>query len=109
MKRTKVYVLTGKKPTFSWAKLTIRHAVYEALKELKRADIPKIIGAVIAQDGLNTKQKARDKQIRFTLWQFARDGLVREYKDRRYRPKPKVLEALGAPRKKRKLLKSSVA
>ena len=99
MRRAKVYEITRKKPKFSWKKLTIRHAVYEALKELKRADVPKIIGSVLAS-GIETKQANRDKQIRYTLWEFCRDGIAREREDRRWRPRADVPPS-GRGRKKK--------
>lgn len=102
MKRTKVYEITKKKPSFSWQRLTIRHAVYTAMRELKRADVPKVIGAVLAQGGNHTKQKDQDKQIKFTLWQFAREGIVKERPDRRWQPRRDVLEAMAPPRKRKK-------
>lgn len=95
----------GKKPRFSWSKLTIRTAVYAAIKDLKRADVPKIIGAVLAS-GVSTKQKDRDKQIRFTLWQFCKEGYVKEREDRRWKPRAEVLEVMAPPRKKKKKVAS---
>jgi len=102
MKRSKVYEFTGRKPTRGWNnKVTIRHAVYEALKELKRADVPKIVGTVLQNHrAYQTKQRKRDKQIRFTLWQFCREGIARERPDRRWRPTRAVTAAVKAPKKR---------
>jgi uncharacterized protein (UPF0297 family) len=104
MKRSKVYEFTGRAPKLGWNnKVTIRHAVYQALKELKRADVPKIVGTVLQNHpAYETKQNDRDKQIRFTLWQFCREGIARERPDRRWRPQADVLEVMAPANRRRK-------
>jgi hypothetical protein len=98
MRRSNFYEFTGRAAKFSWKKVTIRRAVYDALKKLKRADVPKIVDAVLAQHpDLPTKQKDQGKQIQFTLWQFTREGLARERPDRRWR------EPIVATMRKRKV------
>jgi hypothetical protein len=105
MTRAKVYEFTGRPaPKFGWHKrnrITIRQAVYEALRQLKRADLPKIVGTVLENHPYYTKQRDRDKQIQFNLWQFTREGIARERPDRRWRPKPSVLKLMAPPKKRR--------
>jgi uncharacterized protein (UPF0297 family) len=103
MKRSKVYKFTGRAAKFSWGKITIRQAVFEALKELKCADVPKIIGTVLKKHpDYHTKQRDPDKQIRFTLWQFTREGIAREQPDRRWRPQANVVAMLRTPTKRKR-------
>jgi uncharacterized protein (UPF0297 family) len=103
MKRSKVYKFTGRAAKFSWKKITIRHAVFEALKELKCADVPKIIGTVLKKHpAYRTKQEDQDKQIRFTLWQFTREGIAKEQPDRRWQPRKDVIAVMNTPTKRKR-------
>lgn len=95
--KAKVYQLTKKAPSFSWHKVTIKRLIYEAMQELKRADIPKIVDAVIARGEVHhtklTPTAELEHQIRSYLCHFANEGVVKRMEDRRHRPSRRLSEA----------------
>lgn len=94
MTRAKVYELTKKKPSFKWAKVTIKQVIYEALTELKRADVPKIVDWVLLKVEFPGTHASLEQQIRSNLCQFTKEGVTKKLNDRRYRPR-----VTGAKRK----------
>jgi hypothetical protein len=81
-----IYEITRKSPAAHIKRPgTIQAIIYQSLKQLKRAEVSKIVDVVIAHENFQTKQEDSTQQIRWYLWKFKQVGLVREIPDRRHR------------------------
>ncbi len=80
-----VYEITRKSPSAHIKRPgTIQAIIYQSLKDLKRAEVSKIVDVVLAHENFQTRQAEPAQQIKWYLWKFKNVGLVREIPDRRH-------------------------
>jgi hypothetical protein len=80
-----IYEITGRKPGGRLKPLEIKTLIWEAMQELKRAEVTKVVDIVRAKPGFRTRQTRQDQQIKWYLWKLAQEGVLRLREDRRYK------------------------
>jgi len=79
-----IYELTRRSPG-SLREGSLKAMIYGALKDLRRAELDKISAIVMRQDGFRTRQAKPEQQIKWYLWNFEKQGIVRRRPERRWR------------------------
>jgi hypothetical protein len=74
---------------------TIQALIYESMKELKRAEVSKLVDVVMASKDFRTRQANPSAQIKWYIWKFKNAGLFRQIPDRRYKSRAEVLPISG--------------
>jgi hypothetical protein len=84
-KVTMYYEVTRRRPTPTPRKGSVRALIWEALCDLKRADLAKITAVVTNNEHFRTIQERSSQPIYLHLYHFVREGVVKQMPDRRYR------------------------